>query len=149
MIYGEIRDALKYCGIYPGLDAALAHLTPEFFSSLGEENVNIKDDEVYAFKVFLETLPESETLYENHLDHIDIHVVLEGAERIDVEDVSKLKLCKEQKDNDAYFYTGEGGLPVILKPGTFLVVFPGEAHRTCGIVDVPARFVKSVFKIHI
>ena len=149
MIYGSVNDALRYRGIHPGLDLALENLCPEFIGSLGEEKVLIQGDDVYAFKVNLKTLPEAETFYESHHGHIDIHVVTEGAERMDIDTPDKLELYEEQPENDAFFYHGGAGQPIILTPGKFLIAFPEDAHRTCGIVESSGDFVKVVYKIKI
>lgn len=61
MIYGNINDALRYQGIHPELDIALKYVNEEFLSTLGNERVSIKDNDVYVFKVDLKTKPESET----------------------------------------------------------------------------------------
>ncbi len=149
MIYGEIADAQRYAGIHPGLDLALAHLSPEFLAGVGEEHTIIRENEVYAFKVHLKTLPEQEQFYENHHAYIDIHVLTEGEERIDVCVPQQLKLYEEHPENDAYFYHGGSGQAIVLSPGKFLVAFPEDAHRTCGTVDTVRDFEKVVFKIRI
>ena len=80
MIYGNIKDALRYQGIHPELDVALKYVNDEFLSTLGSKRVSIKGDDVYVFKVALQTKPETETFFENHHEYIDIHVVLDGTE---------------------------------------------------------------------
>lgn len=149
MIYGNLKDALRYRRLHSGLDLALEHLNPEFLSGLGEEKVQLDGDNVYVFKVNLQTKPETETFYENHHDYIDIHVVLEGAERMDIEVPEKLELYEEKPETDAYFFHGSSGQSMILTPDQFLIAFPEDAHRTCGMIDVPEHFVKAVFKIRL
>ena len=127
MIYANIKDAMRYQGIHPGLDIALKYVNDEFLSTLGCERVSIKGDDVYVFKVDLRTKPETETFFENHHEYIDIHVVLE----------------------DAYFFHGHGGQSVILTPGKFLVAFPEDANRTCGMIEIPQKFIKAVYKIRL
>ena len=117
---------MRYQGIHPGLDIALKYVNDEFLSTLGRERVSIKGDDVYAFKVDLRTKSETETFFENHHEYIDIHVVLEGAERMDIEIPDKLKIVSEEHpETDAYFFHGQGGQSVILTPGKFLGCVPG------------------------
>ena len=146
MIYANIKDAMRYQGIHPGLDIALKYVNDEFLSTLGRERVSIKGDDVYAFKVDLRTKSETETFFENHHEYIDIHVVLEGAERMDIEIPDKLELYEEHPETDAYFFHGQGGQSVILTPGKFLVAFPEDAHKTCGMIEIPQKFIKAVYK---
>lgn len=149
MIYGNINDALRYQGIHPELDIALKYVNEEFLSTLGNERVSIKDNDVYVFKVDLKTKPESETFFENHHDYIDIHVVLDGAEKMDIEIPEKLELYEEHPETDAYFFHGNSGQSMILTSGKFLIAFPEDAHRTCGMIETPQKFVKAVYKIRL
>lgn len=149
MIYANMKDALRYKGISPDLDLALEHLNPKFIASIGEERVAIKGDDVYAFKVNLRTKVDEETFYENHHDYIDIHVVVEGAEKMHIDIPENLDLYEEKPETDAYFFHGDGGQPVILTPDKFLIAFPEDAHKTCGMIDEPKDLVKVVFKIRL
>ena len=149
MIYGNIKDALRYRGIHSGLDIALEHINPAFLAALGDEKILLDGDNVYVFKVNLQTKPDDETFYENHHEYIDIHVVLEGAERMDIEIPENLELYEEKPETDAYFFHGSTGQTMILTPDKFLIAFPEDAHKTCGMVDIPKDFVKAVFKIRL
>lgn len=149
MIYGNIKDALRYRGIHSGLDIALEHISPAFLAALGDEKILLDGDNVYVFKVNLQTKPDDKTFYENHHEYIDIHVVLEGAERMDIEIPENLELYEEKPETDAYFFHGSTGQTMILTPDKFLIAFPEDAHKTCGMVDIPKDFVKAVFKIRL
>lgn len=149
MIYGNMKDVLRYRGIHSGLDIALEHLNPDFLATLGDERVMLDGENVYVFKVNLQTKPDEETFYENHHDYIDIHVVLEGAERMDIEIPENLELYEEKPETDAYFFHGSAGQAMILTPDKFLIAFPEDAHKTCGMIDVPKDFVKAVFKVRL
>lgn len=149
MICGNIKDALRYRGIHPNLDLALEHVNMDFLSTLGDERVFLKGEDVYVFKVNLQTKPDEETFYENHRKYIDIHVVLEGVEKMNIDIPENLEMYREQPETDAYFYHGDMGETVILTPDKFLVAFPEDAHKTCGMIESPQNFVKAVFKIRL
>ena len=84
MIYAKNSDALTYRGIHPNLDMALERITKEFLSSVGEERVEIKGSDVYATRFTYETIPEEESFFEAHKNYLDIHLMLEGAERVEI-----------------------------------------------------------------
>lgn len=149
MIYANIKDALRYRGISENLDIALEHLNPEFLASLGEERVELKGSDVYAFKIGLRTKTADEALFENHHDYIDIHVVLEGAEKMVINIPENLTPGEQRPESDAYFFTGNEGQPMLLTPGKFLIAFPEDAHKTPGAVDQPEDIVKVVYKIRL
>ena len=148
MIYAKNADALAYRGIHPSLDLALEHITPEFLASLRDnQRVELKGDLVYCTRFTYETIPQEESFFEAHRRYLDIHIMVEGEERVDVNRPEDLKLTDAQEGNDFYAYQGESWHSTVLKPGEFLVVFPGDAHRIKVQVDGPKTVSKAVFKV--
>lgn len=149
MIYAKNKDALDYRGIHPNLDLALEHITGEFLSSVGEKRVELKGSDVYATRFTYETIPPEESFFEAHLKYLDIHIMLEGSERVEIAPPDKLTEIERKEANDFYAYRGVGDYKLVLAPGDFLVVFPGDAHRIKMQVDGPETVTKAVFKIRI
>ena len=148
MIYAKNADALAYRGIHPNLDLALEHITPEFLASLRDnQRVELKGDLVYCTRFTYETIPQEESFYEAPRRYLDIHIMVEGEERVDMNRPEDLKLTDAQEGNDFYAYQGESWHSTVLKPGEFLVVFPGDAHRIKVQVDGPKTVSKAVFKV--
>ena len=148
MIYAKNADALAYRGIHPNLDLALEHITPEFLASLRDnQRVELKGDLVYCTRFTYETIPQEESFFEAHRRYLDIHIMVEGEERVDMNRPEDLKLTDAQEGNDFYAYQGESWHSTVLKPGEFLVVFPGAAHRIKVQVDGPKPVSKAVFKV--
>ena len=148
MIYAKNADALAYRGIHPNLDLALEHITPEFLASLRDnQRVELKGDLVFCTRFTYETIPQEESFFEAHRRYLDIHIMVEGEERVDMNRPEDLKLTDAQEGNDFYAYQGESWHSTVLKPGEFLVVFPGDAHRIKVQVDGPKTVSKAVFKV--
>lgn len=148
MIYAKNADALAYRGIHPNLDLALEHITPEFLASLRDnQRVELKGDLVYCTRFTYETIPQEESFFEAHRRYLDIHIMVEGEERVDMNRPEDLNLTDAQEGNDFYAYRGESWHSTVLKPGEFLVVFPGDAHRIKVQVDGPKTVSKAVFKV--
>ena len=148
MIYAKNADALAYRGIHPNLDLALEHITPEFLASLRDnQRVELKGDLVYCTRFTYETIPQEESFFEAHCRYLDIHIMVEGEERVDMNRPEDLNLTDAQEGNDFYAYQGESWHSTVLKPGEFLVVFPGDAHRIKVQVDGPKTVSKAVFKV--
>ena len=148
MIYAKNADALAYRGIHPNLDLALEHITPEFLAALRDnQRVELKGDLVYCTRFTYETIPQEESFFEAHRRYLDIHIMVEGEERVDVNRPEDLKLTDAQEGNDFYAYQGESWHSAVLRPGAFLVVFPGDAHRIKVQVDGPKTVSKAVFKV--
>ena len=85
MIYAKNADALAYRGIHPNLDLALEHITPEFLAALRDnQRVELKGDLVYCTRFTYETIPQEESFFEAHRRYLDIHIMVEGEERVDM-----------------------------------------------------------------
>ena len=149
MIYAKNKDALSYLGIHPNLDMALKHITEEYLPTIGYDRVELKGSDVYATRFTYETVPAEESFFEAHKNYLDIHIMLDGSERVEVAPPEKLAEFDRLEANDFYAYRGEGDYKLVLSPGDFLVVFPGDAHRIKMQVDGPKTVTKAVFKIHI
>lgn len=151
MIVARSADAANYKGFSPLLDKALDLLTPEFLASVGTTTVHMDGERLYATLNVFETAPESETFFESHKKYLDIHAVTKGEERMEVADPKALTVDEVRSNpaNDFYAYTEKSAehQNLILKPGTFLVAFPDDAHRCKGQVDGPSQVEKVVFKI--
>ena len=149
MIYAKNSDALSYRGIHPNLDLALEHIQPEFLGRVGGQRVELRGSDVYATRFTYETIPEEESFFEAHKNYLDIHLMLEGAERVEIAPPETLTEFDRVEANDFYAYRGEGQYRLVLSPGDFLVVFPNDAHKIKMRVDGPETVTKAVFKVRI
>ena len=111
--------------------------------------MEIKGGEVSATRFTYQTLPEEETFFEAHRKYLDIHLMLRGSERVEIAPPECLTEFDRVEENDFYAYRGEGHYKLVLSPGDFLVVFPGDAHRIKTQVDGPQEVAKAVFKVKI
>ncbi len=149
MILAKNQDARDYLGIHPNLDLALERITPEFLDTVGYERVDIIPGQVWCTKFTYETLPDEECFFEAHEKFLDIHLMTQGAERVEVSDPKDLVCFRPEPENDFWGYQGPGRHSLILAPGDFLVVFPGDAHKikmTAGAAEV---VTKAVFKVKV
>ena len=151
MIVAKRKDAADYRGIHPMLDKALDCLNDEFLSTVGTETVHMDGKNLYATLNLFETMPDDKLFFEAHRAYLDIHVVLQGEERMDIADTAALSFDEavSKPENDFYAYTDKNPAhqSIVLKNGDFLVAFPADAHRVKGQVDGPSDVRKVVFKI--
>ena len=151
MIVARNTDAAAYKGFSPLLDKALDLLTPEFLASVGTTTVHMDGEKLYATRNIFDTVPDSETFFESHKRYLDIHAVTKGEERMEIADPKTLTLDGEKSKPEGDFYAflekSAEHQTMILRPGTFLVAFPDDAHRCKGQVDGVSHVEKVVFKI--
>ncbi|MBQ2896112.1 MAG: YhcH/YjgK/YiaL family protein [Oscillospiraceae bacterium] len=149
MILAKNETAADYRGIHPNLDLALERICPEFLNSLGSERVDIIPGEVWCTKFTYETVADDESFFEAHEKFLDIHMMLEGSERVEIAAPEELTLFRSEPENDFFGYHGVGRHSLVLRPGDFLVVFPTDAHKIKMQVNGPETVTKAVFKIKI
>lgn len=145
MIIADISDSSRYRGINDSLDRALELLNDEFLHSVGTDTVHIDGDVLYATLNRYDTVPFEETFFEAHRRYLDIHVLIKGEERVDI--ANPENLTEYEHSGDFYAYRGDAEQTVLLRPGNFLVVFPGDAHRVKIQTTAPCAVEKVVFKI--
>ena len=145
MILDKLSQAKAYRGIHPRLDAALDRLNEAFLATVGPETMQLEGDKLYVTRFTYDTLPLEDTFFEAHKRYLDIHLMMEGEERVDIASPEGLTLFEQQ--GDFYAYRGEGEQSLVLRPGSFLVVFPEDAHRIKIQVNGPETVSKVVFKV--
>ena len=145
MILAKNKEAAHYRGLHPRLDRVLDLLTDEFLASVGTETQKLEGDALYVTRFDYDTVPLKETFFESHRHYLDVHVMLKGCERVEI--AHPEGLTQDQHSGDFYGYHGEAEQSVILRPGDFLVVYPGDAHRLKIAVDQPQSVSKAVFKL--
>lgn len=145
MILAKNQDALQYLGCNPNLDAALRRLSLGL-DGLEPGHYDMDGDNVWLNCFDYETIPEEESFYESHERFGDIHIMLRGAEKVCISHPAELEEYERIPENDFIASRGEAEHTLILRPGTFLVVFPGDAHKIKMQVDGPEPVRKAVFK---
>jgi YhcH/YjgK/YiaL family protein len=92
--------------------------------------IELAGDDLFINNVNPTCVSASDQVLEVHRDYIDVHILLEGKERIGwkaLEDVTDLKQAY-QKEGDCALYSDTPTLFVDLLPGQFLIVFPEDPH---------------------
>lgn len=145
MIYATLTEAPSYRGLHPRLDRVIELLTPEFLSSLGPERAELDGEKLFVTRFDVSTTRDESRLFEYHRRYLDVFVTVSGRERVDITRPEALELREQRGD-----YRGGSGAAeqsVLLSPGRFLVLFPGDAHRPGMAVDGEENISRVVFKI--
>ena len=109
----------------------------------------IDGDKVFVNVAAYRTAPASERFWEAHKAYLDIHVALEGTERIDVGFVCRMQQGEYVKQDDFLPLEGEKGASILLRPGDFLICCPNDAHRTGVAEGEPQDVKKAIFKVKV
>ena len=145
MIYADLQDAKCYRGIHPRLDRALELLTEDFLKSVPTQRTELDGSALFVTRFDVQTSADKARLFEHHRQYLDIFTLAEGCERVDI--ATPAKLAVTDQHDDYWGCSGKAEQSVILTPGSFLVLFPGDAHRPGMAVTEPKNISRIVFKV--
>ncbi|MEN5194397.1 YhcH/YjgK/YiaL family protein [Sphingobacterium faecium] len=139
MIFDRIENIDQY-GI--NLNFILDDLNQNLFN---KGKFDIDGEKCFGIGLEYDTKISDDGLWEAHRKYLDIHVVLEGVERIEICDINKSDSVKEYED-DYELFKAVAQHSLVLSPGYFLILFPHEVHKTGVMVDTTTFVRKKVFK---
>ncbi len=149
MIFGNIQNLREYLCMEDGIF--------ECFNYAKENNLSAYDrgcHEIDAKRIFVNiveygTVKPEDRFWEAHREYLDVHLMLEGTERIDLNFIQNMDVKEYAAKDDFLSMDGEKNASVILKPGDFLVCYPTDAHRTAVAADKQENIKKAIFKVKI
>lgn len=125
----------------------LCHLKDEDLS-LGRHDVN----EGFYYNVQeYETKVNPTKHFESHCKYVDIQMLISGVENLQIVDINKLQM-ETPYDNvkeRILYYPNENPASVILRPGSAVILYPNDAHRTIAYNEKPCKVKKVVGKVAI
>jgi len=107
----------------------------------------IDGDAIFAIVMRYDTALPQAGRFESHRDYADIQTVLEGAEGFECDDASLLEVAVPyDAARDAAFYarSAPGRYRIDVRPGSFVMLYPHDAHLAGLIVGDTSRSVKKV-----
>ena len=125
----------------------------EYICQLKDENLTIGRHDVN--EGFYYNVQEYETKvnplkhFESHCKYVDIQMLISGEENLQIADVNRLQIeapYEEEKERTLY-YAIDNPASVILRPGTAIILYPQDAHRTIAYNNKPCKVKKVVGKV--
>lgn len=150
MIFDNIKNKDRYKDM-PKIYKALCYLETLTEENFPEKRIDFEPDNQYFVvpKVY-ETEPEETAPFECHRLRADIHCMVvgtEGAQTADVNDERITPNGEFRVSGDCGDFFGEPDGTYWIRPGYFLIAFPGEVHRTGIMNGKPESIKKAVIKI--
>lgn len=139
MIFDSIENRKNY------KELALIYEALEYLSRLAPGELPAPDtvlipEVLFCNPVTLTSKPEADCVFEAHRKYMDLHYIVEGSEVIATADPLSLRTTVPYSDEkDILFLEGEKDGQYTLKPGQFMVCWPGDAHKVAmmdGIVQI-------------
>lgn len=152
MIFDSIAYKEQYSGLNPKIDKLLEEAkkyTPENYP---EGVLELDGKELYMIFANYETHDKKEAIFEAHRQYIDVMYMVEGEETIYVKPTDDIKNITKEYDCEIDALLGDldnDATPIRLTEGSFVVLFPQDAHSPACVVDKPIRVKKIIGKVRI
>lgn len=133
----------------------LSEVAYEFTKKLLSEDVENGThdlaDGVFANVMTYETKKRSDAFFEAHKKYIDIQIMLDGAEIISVEPITKMhqyECVQPFGDGDTELYAVNSDcVDFVLNKGDFVILRPEDAHMPCICIEKSKTVKKAVIKV--
>jgi YhcH/YjgK/YiaL family protein len=149
MIVDQLQNAALYYAVSPGIRRALEFLQRPDLHALPAGRHEIQADDVYAMVADYKTRPLAEGKWEAHRRYIDVQFVASGREKIGYACTAGMTVTQAYDEKADYLLLSGAGDFLSAGPGTFLVLWPADAHMPGIAEDQPAAVRKIVVKVRV
>lgn len=123
----------------------------EFLNSLTpdsqDKKYKILGDDIFAIVMSYKTTTPEKAILEAHRDYVDIQSVIVGGECFECsfrENLTVSEIYDKSKDVEFYKRITPGHTRVNVTPGTFVMLYPHDAHMAGLMIDEKEEIVKKV-----
>lgn len=149
MIFDSLDKLPFYCKAIPALKTVMDALKSD--DLLGcPSGFHATSNPLVRYNIIDYTTSDVRNPLEIHQKEADVQIVLSGEElAISAPRSEALKACPYDAEKDAAFFNCDATIQLALKPGFFVLFFPGEPHRGNITLVQPTMCRKVVFKVTI
>lgn len=130
MILGSLEHSERIECLHPSFKQVFNFIKANDLLNAPLERIELDSDKLFINNVNPECVPQDKQVLEAHRDYLDIHVLLEGSERIgwkNLEDCGEPSKAYDQ-EGDYMLFDQPATSYVDLRPGQFAIVWPEDAH---------------------
>lgn len=152
MICDLLINADTYAALNPGIDRVLKAAKEISAENFPKEPVVLDGTDIFINVPNYETHGTDTAVFEAHRQYIDVFVMVEGTETVYVKRTDALKHITRSYDPaiDALLADFEDdAIPIRLEPGTFLILFPQDAHAPACHAEHSSNVKKLIGKVRI
>lgn len=148
MIFGNLKYAEKYDFLSEKIKACFTYAKEHDLATYDKGSYKINGDEFFVNIENYATVKREERFWEAHCKYIDVHMIIEGAESIDVGFGDEMQIKSFDENRDFVELEGKEQSTIhLLNKGDFLICYPEDAHRTAIMYQRSEMIKKAIFKI--
>ncbi|MBQ4120327.1 MAG: YhcH/YjgK/YiaL family protein [Clostridia bacterium] len=152
MIFDSLVNAKQYKGLNAKIDKLLEEAKKYTSDNYPEGVLELDGKDLYMIFANYETHDRKDAVVEAHKQYIDVMYMVEGEETIYVKQTQDIKNITKEYDAEIDALLGDlddDAVPIRLKAGSFVVLFPQDAHSPACVVDAPLNVKKIIGKVRI
>ena len=148
MLTDRLTNAHLYERLSPRIARAIDYVRRTDFTQLPDGKHIVDGDAIFALVQRYTTKPRDAGRWEAHRRYIDLQLVVDGIEQIGYTHISQLQAEPHDAERDLTWLSGEGEL-ITVRSGSFMLLWPEDAHMPGMAVDAPVPVLKVVMKIEV
>jgi len=146
MIIDTIKNAPLYYATHANFKRAFEYIDSIDTASIPAGRYEIDGTAMYVLVQEYNTKLKEDGKWEAHRRYIDLQYVVQGAEGIGYANIHHLKQSEYEADKDFLPLFGDGNM-ISVSSGSFVLLFPEDAHMPGMALGTPAPVKKIVIKI--
>lgn len=130
MIASDLKHSERIESLHPLFKTLFDYVKSHDWLHAESGRIEISGNDLFINHVYTEGVPAEKQPLEAHRAYIDVHILLEGRERIGWKSIEDVRHITKPYDADAdcALYTEPASSYVDLMPGQFLIVYPEDPH---------------------
>ncbi len=150
MIFDSLKKANQYAALNERINKVFEAAKNYNSDNFVKGRVDIDGNTIYMNFAEYETKSRSDAIAEAHKKYIDVMCMIEGTETIYVKDAEKLSNITHAytEENEALLADLDDDMtPVRLEAGSFVILFPQDAHAPGCVADKKEKVKKIIGKV--
>lgn len=152
MILDILSNAEHYCHLPDGIQTVLRAVKGYSASSYPAGTLALDGRDIYLVFSQYQTHPAADAISEAHRQYIDVMYMVEGSETVYVKPTAQLSRVTKAYDPEIEALladTDADAVPIRLDAGSFLILFPEDAHAPGCYADGACPVKKIIGKVRI
>lgn len=130
MVLGQLEHSERIESLHPQFKLVFDYIKSHDLLHAPLERITLDGDKLFINNVNPECVAQEAQPLEAHRDYLDIHILLEGEERIGWKPINNCGTPSKayDKEGDYMLFDEPASSYVDLRPGDFAIVWPEDAH---------------------
>lgn len=133
MVISTLSNSARVEGLHPLFKRLFDFVRSYDFYYAPLGRIEVDGELLYIMNTESGAVAQGKQVLEIHREYIDVHILLDGCERIGWKPITELvqEVKAYSSDGDCALYGDVPGMWIDLQPGQFVIMYPEDAHAPC------------------